>query len=49
MYIYFNLCLALIDVTAADRSNGFEKKLFQRQNEKKRRCAESYEWGVEDM
>lgn len=32
-----------------DRSNGFEKKLFQRQNERKRRGAESYEWGVEDM
>ncbi|EKM57968.1 uncharacterized protein PHACADRAFT_182368 [Phanerochaete carnosa HHB-10118-sp] len=32
-----------------DRSNGFEKKLFQKQNERKRRGAESYEWGVDDM
>ncbi|KAI0792526.1 Pre-mRNA-splicing factor of RES complex-domain-containing protein [Abortiporus biennis] len=32
-----------------DRGNGFEKKLFQRQNERKRRGAESYEWSVDDM
>ncbi|PPQ95723.1 hypothetical protein CVT26_008366 [Gymnopilus dilepis] len=32
-----------------DRSNGFEKKLFQSINSKKRRVAESYEWSVDDM
>ncbi|KIM80484.1 hypothetical protein PILCRDRAFT_534187 [Piloderma croceum F 1598] len=32
-----------------DRGNGFEKKLFQHANERKRRGAESYQWGAEDM
>ncbi|TFY53627.1 hypothetical protein EVJ58_g9349 [Rhodofomes roseus] len=32
-----------------DRGNGFEKKLFQRQNEKQRRGLESYQWSVDDM
>ncbi|OCH86706.1 hypothetical protein OBBRIDRAFT_737495 [Obba rivulosa] len=32
-----------------DRGNGFEKKLFQRINERRRRGAESYEWSVDDM
>jgi len=32
-----------------DRGNGFEKKLFQRQNERKRRGNESHQWSVEDM
>ncbi|KAI0075538.1 hypothetical protein K474DRAFT_1664178 [Panus rudis PR-1116 ss-1] len=32
-----------------DRSNGFEKKLFQKQNEKKRRGLESYQWSVDEM
>ncbi|KAF8149878.1 Pre-mRNA-splicing factor of RES complex-domain-containing protein [Crassisporium funariophilum] len=32
-----------------DRGNGFEKKLFQTQNARKRRGAESYQWSVEDM
>ncbi|PSS36946.1 hypothetical protein PHLCEN_2v1162 [Hermanssonia centrifuga] len=32
-----------------DRGNGFEKKLFQRRNDKKRRGMESYEWSVDDM
>ncbi|KAI0642549.1 Pre-mRNA-splicing factor of RES complex-domain-containing protein [Trametes meyenii] len=32
-----------------DRSNGFEKKYFQKQNERRRRGAESYEWSVDDM
>ncbi|KAI0346385.1 hypothetical protein BDW22DRAFT_1368878 [Trametopsis cervina] len=32
-----------------DRGNGFEKKFFQRQNERKRRGAESHDWSVEDM
>ncbi|KAK7680207.1 hypothetical protein QCA50_016716 [Cerrena zonata] len=32
-----------------DRGNGFEKKLFQRINDRKRRTAESYEWSVDDM
>ncbi|KAI1784863.1 Pre-mRNA-splicing factor of RES complex-domain-containing protein [Ganoderma leucocontextum] len=32
-----------------DRSSGFEKKYFQKQNERRRRGAESYEWGVDDM
>ncbi|RPD73468.1 hypothetical protein L226DRAFT_546429 [Lentinus tigrinus ALCF2SS1-7] len=32
-----------------DRSNGFEKKYFQRQNDRRRRGAESYEWSVDDM
>ncbi|TFK40419.1 Pre-mRNA-splicing factor of RES complex-domain-containing protein [Crucibulum laeve] len=32
-----------------DRGNGFEKKLFQTQNARKRRGAESYQWSVDDM
>ncbi|QRV75952.1 Pre-mRNA-splicing factor of RES complex [Ceratobasidium sp. AG-Ba] len=32
-----------------DRGNGFEKKFFQRQNERKRRGAEAYEYSVDDM
>ncbi|EIW84364.1 hypothetical protein CONPUDRAFT_50878 [Coniophora puteana RWD-64-598 SS2] len=32
-----------------DRSNGFEKKLFQHQNEQRRKTAASYEWSVDDM
>ncbi|KAG8913250.1 Pre-mRNA-splicing factor cwc26 [Tulasnella sp. 418] len=32
-----------------DRSNGFEKKMFQRANEKKRVGLEAYEWSVDDM
>ncbi|CAL1699776.1 unnamed protein product [Somion occarium] len=32
-----------------DRGTGFEKKLFQRQNERKRRGAESYSWSVDEM
>ena len=32
-----------------DRSNGFEQKYFQRQNERKRQGAESYSWSVDDM
>ncbi|KAF6754596.1 pre-mRNA-splicing factor CWC26 [Ephemerocybe angulata] len=32
-----------------DRGNGFEKKLFQSVNARKRKGAESYAWGAEDM
>ncbi|KAF9004007.1 Pre-mRNA-splicing factor of RES complex-domain-containing protein [Cyathus striatus] len=32
-----------------DRGNGFENKLFQTQNSRKRRGAESYQWSVDDM
>ncbi|KAL1697036.1 Pre-mRNA-splicing factor of RES complex-domain-containing protein [Schizophyllum commune] len=32
-----------------DRGNGFEKKLFQAQNSRKRTGLESYQWGAEDM
>ncbi|GBE83768.1 Pre-mRNA-splicing factor CWC26 [Sparassis crispa] len=32
-----------------DRGNGFEQKLFQRQNEKRRHGQESYQWSVDDM
>ncbi|KAH9917664.1 Pre-mRNA-splicing factor of RES complex-domain-containing protein [Epithele typhae] len=32
-----------------DRSNGFEKRYYQKQNERRRRGAESYEWSVDDM
>ncbi|KAG8805180.1 Pre-mRNA-splicing factor cwc26 [Serendipita sp. 399] len=32
-----------------DRSNGFEKKLFQRQNEKQRVGQAAYQWSAEDM
>jgi len=32
-----------------DRSNGFEKKMFQKLNEKKRHGAASYSWSVDDM
>jgi pre-mRNA-splicing factor CWC26 len=36
-------------VYSSDRGNGFEKKLFQHANERKRKGAESYQWGAEDM
>ncbi|KAJ7647633.1 Pre-mRNA-splicing factor of RES complex-domain-containing protein [Roridomyces roridus] len=32
-----------------DRGNGFEKKLFQSKNEKKRKGLETYQWSAEDM
>ncbi|KAG5642587.1 hypothetical protein DXG03_002538 [Asterophora parasitica] len=32
-----------------DRGNGFEKKLFQSKNDRKRRGLESYQWSVDDM
>ncbi|KAF7315217.1 Pre-mRNA-splicing factor CWC26 [Mycena indigotica] len=32
-----------------DRGNGFEKKMFQRMNEKKRQGNETYKWSAEDM
>jgi len=32
-----------------DRGNGFEKKVFQHANERKRKGLESYQWGAEDM
>ncbi|EJD00676.1 uncharacterized protein FOMMEDRAFT_136106 [Fomitiporia mediterranea MF3/22] len=32
-----------------DRSNGFEKKFFQKQNERRRRGLESYQWSVDEM
>ncbi|RDB25841.1 Pre-mRNA-splicing factor CWC26 [Hypsizygus marmoreus] len=32
-----------------DRGNGFEKKLFQSKNERKRKGLESYQWSVDDM
>jgi len=32
-----------------DRGNGFEKKLFQKLNERKRTGQESYNWSVDDM
>lgn len=32
-----------------DRGNGFEKKLFQSQNSRKRKGAESYQWSADDM
>jgi pre-mRNA-splicing factor CWC26 len=32
-----------------DRGNGFEKKIFQRTNERKRKGLESYQWSVDDM
>ena len=34
---------------AADRSNGFERKLFQRSNERSRADLEGYQWRSEDM
>ena len=41
-------CL-LIDVYYTDRSNGFEKKFFQKANERKRSGLESYQWSVDEM
>ncbi|EIN08638.1 hypothetical protein PUNSTDRAFT_68808 [Punctularia strigosozonata HHB-11173 SS5] len=32
-----------------DRGNGFEKRLFQKLNERKRAGREAYEWSVDDM
>ena len=42
-------CLLLINVYILDRGNGFEKKLFQSQNSRRRKGAESYQWSVDDM
>jgi pre-mRNA-splicing factor CWC26 len=33
----------------ADRSNGFETKYFQRQNERSRKTTEAHNWSVDDM
>jgi hypothetical protein len=38
-----------LNVNILDRGNGFEKKLFQSQNSRKRKGAESYQWSVDDM
>lgn len=35
--------------SATDRGNGFEKKLFESKNAKRRVVAESYQWSVDDM
>ena len=40
---------ACADLRLTDRSNGFEKKLFQHGNERQRRGLEAYEWSVDDM
>lgn len=37
-------CFSLVD-----RGNGWEKKLFQSKNERKRKGLESYQWSVDDM
>lgn len=41
--------ILLINMNILDRGNGFEKKLFQGQNSRKRKGAESYQWSVDDM
>lgn len=41
---YYAVCLF-----DEDRSNGFEKKYFQRQNERSRKTTEAYNWSVDDM
>ena len=41
--------LELTDMLFPDRGNGFEKKLFQKLNERKRTGLESYHWSVDDM
>jgi len=42
--------LSVMGLTAAaDRSNGFEHKLFQRSNERSRADLEGYQWRSEDM
>jgi len=40
---------SLTNFDVLDRGNGFEKKLFQRLNERKRKGLESYQWSVDDM
>jgi pre-mRNA-splicing factor CWC26 len=32
-----------------DRSTGFEKKLFERKNQKKAQAEEAFKWSTEDM
>jgi hypothetical protein len=32
-----------------DRSTGYEAKLFQKLNDRKRKQVEAYAWGTEDM
>jgi hypothetical protein len=41
--------IPLTNVNILDRGNGFEKKLFQSQNSRKLKGAESYQWSVDDM
>ena len=50
MYSMFHsIRISLYNVNTLDRGNGFEKKLFQSQNSRKRKGAESYQWSVDDM
>ena len=41
--------LSSVFLFVVDRSNGFEKKYFQRQNERSRNTTEAYNWSVDDM
>ncbi len=41
--------LSYVCLFVVDRSNGFEKKYFQRQNERSRNTTEAYNWSVDDM
>ena len=43
------MALMIVLIHFPDRGNGFEKKWFQRTNERKRTAAASYEWSVDDM
>jgi hypothetical protein len=36
-------------VSLADRSNGFEKKFFQLQADRKATASEAYAWSIEEM
>ena len=41
--------LSSVCLFVVDRSNGFEKKFFQRQNDRSRNTTEAYNWSVDDM
>jgi pre-mRNA-splicing factor CWC26 len=49
VYTFIYVIIPEFTIHSSDRGNGFEKKLFQHANERKRRGAESYQWGAEDM
>jgi len=49
LFLIFSVTTFLSFFVPTDRGNGFEKKLFESKNAKRRIVAESYQWSVDDM